>query len=295
MEVMRVIMDAVDAVSATAEAKQVTLTTSFAPGLGSMVADSTRMQQVIWNLLTNAVKFTPAHGKAEVSARRTASQIEIVVTDDGEGIDPEFLPHVFQPFRQAELAKTRVHGGLGLGLSIVRYIVEAHAGSVTAESEGRGKGATFTVTLPLRAVIGDPDEAMPGGEPFRRAERLRGLEIVVVDDDSETRRMITAVLDAAGASVLPFPCATEALEAIDRRQPSIVLTDIAMPDVDGYAFARMLRCRDYGERLKVVALSAFPVSAAESRIFDLYLSKPIDPFQLIDEVARVALPPDVPT
>jgi PAS domain S-box-containing protein len=292
MDVARVIMNAVDAVSTTADAKEITLTTSFAPALGSAIADSTRIQQVIWNLLANAVKFTPRHGHVQVSARRASSHIQIAVTDDGEGIDPQFLPHVFEPFRQAEAARTRIHGGLGLGLSIVRYIVEAHAGTVAVESEGRGKGSTFTVTLPVRAVTGDASEPATNalGEPFRHRDRLRGLEVVVVDDDTESRKMITAVLYAAGAIVLPLDSADAALQSIDRRVPGLVLTDIAMPGIDGYAFTRTLRERPYGKQLKIVALSAFPASAEERNHFDAYLTKPIDPFQLIEDVAQVISP-----
>lgn len=152
VEVSRLVMTAVDAVGATADAKQISITTTLSPSLGSIVVDGTRIQQVIWNLLANAVKFTPRQGAVTVSARRTTSQLLISVTDNGEGIDPQFLAHVFEAFRQAETPSTRTHGGLGLGLSIVRYIAEAHGGTVTAQSEGRGKGATFTLVLPIQAV-----------------------------------------------------------------------------------------------------------------------------------------------
>jgi PAS domain S-box-containing protein len=293
IEVGRVIIEAVDAVSATADAKQITITTSLAPALGMIVADATRIQQVLWNLLTNALKFTPRRGAVQVSARRTASQVQITVTDNGEGIDPEFLPHLFEPFRQAESPSTRVHGGLGLGLSIVRYLAEAHGGRVTAESEGKGKGSTFTVALPVRAIAA-ASGAVRGtmGETFRHRDRLRGIEIVLVDDENESRKMITAVLRAAGAEVMPFDSALLALDVVDRHRPHIVLTDIAMPEMDGYAFARTLRARPEGEALKIVALSAFPVSGEKS-IFTAFLAKPIDPFQLVEELAKIAVPASV--
>jgi CheY-like chemotaxis protein len=288
IDVSRVIMNAVDAVSPTAHAKEITLTTSLAPNLGSLVADATRLQQVLWNLMSNALKFTPRNGTVEVSAQRTASQLHVAVTDSGEGIEPQFLPHVFEPFRQAETSNTRVHGGLGLGLSIVRYIVEAHGGTVTAQSDGRGKGATFTVSLPVRAIAVDPTAVRSAlDDTFRHSDRLRDLNIAVVDDDPEARNIISAVLSGAGARVSVFESAGAALDAIDQNRPHIVITDIAMPDVDGYALTRALRLRP-GTGLKVVALSAFPAAMEERGTFDAYLSKPIDPFHLVDQIARIA-------
>ena len=290
-EVGHVIKDSVDGMNPTAYAKQITITTSLAPDLGLIVADPARIQQVIWNLLSNAVKFTPRDGTVQVSARRTSSRIEISVHDNGEGIDPQFLPHVFEPFRQAESPQTRVHGGLGLGLSIVRYITEAHGGTVAVESEGRGKGTTFTVTLPVRAVSERPDAVRNAfGDTFLHRDRLRGIEIVLVDDEVESRKMIATVLRAAGANVLPFDSASAAIEAIDQHRPDLVITDIAMPGTDGYALTRTLRERDYGEDLKIVALSAFTAGSNERRAFQAYLSKPIDPFQLVDEIARITPP-----
>jgi PAS domain S-box-containing protein len=290
IEIGHLVMNAADAVNATADAKQITISTTLSPGLGLMVADPTRVQQVIWNLLTNAVKFTPRGGAVQVSARRTASNVQITVTDSGEGIDPGFLPHIFEPFRQAESPQTRVHGGLGLGLSIVRYIAEAHGGTVSAESEGRGKGSTFTVTLPVRAVGADKEAARNTfGDAFMHRERLRGVEIVLIDDDDQSRKLIAAALRAAGANVLALVSAPAGLEALDQRRPNLVITDIAMPEMDGYAFTRTLRSRPYGADLKIVALSAFPASPEERGVFDAYLTKPIDPFHLVDEIARVAL------
>jgi CheY-like chemotaxis protein len=226
----------------------------------------------------------------QVMARRTASQVQISVKDSGEGIDPHFLPHIFEPFRQAESPQTRVHGGLGLGLSIVRYIAEAHGGSVSAESEGKGKGSTFTVMLPVHAVSTNTGPVRNAfGDTFLHRDRLRGIDILLVDDEKESRRMVTAVLRAAGANVVAVEKASAALSAIEEHRPHLVITDIAMPDIDGYAFTRTLREREQGDHLKVVALSAFPPSPEKKSGFDAYLSKPIDPFHLVDEIARITL------
>jgi PAS domain S-box-containing protein len=291
MEVARVIMNASEAVNATAEAKNITITLTLAPTLGVIIADPTRIQQVIWNLLNNALKFTPRGGKVEVSARRTASHVQVSVTDTGEGIDQRFLPHIFEPFRQAESPQTRVHGGLGLGLSIVRYIAEAHGGTIAAESEGRGKGSTFTVTLPVRSVTAGTGPVRNSlGDMFMHRDRLRGIEIVLVDDEMESRKMVATVLQAAGANLTAFDSAAAALEALDQHRPDIVLTDIAMPEMDGYAFTRAMRERGYGSEVKIVALSAFPATGDKASGFDAYLTKPIDPFHLVDEIARIALP-----
>ena len=288
VDVARVIKDSVDAVNPTVAAKQITLTTALAPDLGVLLADATRLQQVIWNLLSNAVKFTPRLGIVTVTAQRTASHIEIAVRDTGDGIDPRFLPHVFEPFRQAESPQTRVHGGLGLGLSIVRYIAEAHGGTVFAESQGRGHGATFTVTLPVSVMSRSKDAVTNAfGETFLHRDRLRGIEIVLVDDEPESRRLVNTVLRAAGASVQAFDSASAALQAIDERRPDVVITDIAMPSIDGYALTRTLRERHYGEKLKIVALSAFTPASQEQHVFAAYLSKPIDPFRLVEEIAKI--------
>jgi PAS domain S-box-containing protein len=291
VDVARVIRDSVEGITPTATAKQINLTVSLHPDLGVMLADATRLHQVIWNLLSNAVKFTPRLGTVKVSARRTSSHVQITVTDTGEGIDQQFLPHIFEPFRQAESPQTRVHGGLGLGLSIVRYIIEAHGGTASAESEGRGKGTTFTVTLPVTAMNGTRDAVRNSlGDTFLHRDRLRGIEVVLVDDEQESRKLITAVLRAAGATVQAFDSAGAALDAIDLRVPDVIVTDIAMPGIDGYAFTRKLRARGYGKTLKIVALSAFTGGSDDREIFAAYLSKPIDPFRLVEEIAKIVAP-----
>jgi PAS domain S-box-containing protein len=286
IDVVPVLHSALESVRPSADAKQIKLVTNFAPLLGSATADATRLQQIVWNLLANAVKFTPKEGRIELAAKRTASQLEISVTDNGEGIDAEFLPHVFEAFRQAETPSTRVFGGLGLGLSIVRYMVEAHGGTVSAESAGRGKGARFCFTLPIRALrqvdaqTSKRREASP--EAAATMANLSGMRILVVDDDSEGRDLIAAALRQAGATVTSVSSATDALAHVDRNYPDIILTDIAMPHLDGYALQRQLRARSELAKTRIVALTAFPATAiaANEQEFDTYLRKPIDPFEL---------------
>ena len=290
VEIERLLASATATVEPSAAAKRITIVRNIAPQLGSIVADPTRLQQIVWNLLTNAVKFTPRNGRIVLSARRTSSHIQVAVSDSGAGIDPRFLPHVFEPFRQAENPSTRVHGGLGLGLSIVRYLVEAHGGTVAAESEGRDQGATFTITLPIGALTAARQEPLIFRETSLSTTLPRQLEnttILLVDDDEESRGMVNAVLTRAGARVTSTASGAEALEALGQLPHDLVLTDIAMPYMDGYALARKIK-----ERLptqKVAALSAFPSgrAGAADAPFDTYLFKPIEPVELVNAVARV--------
>ena len=292
VDIAKLLNASIDAVRSSADAKQITISTSYAPDLGALVADSTRLHQVVWNLLTNAVKFTPKGGTIEVSARRTSSHVQIAVHDTGEGIEPTFLPHIFEPFRQAENPSTRVHGGLGLGLSIVRYLVEAHGGTVSAESAGRGSGSTFTITLPIAALRTSPspldatgaDDTLPEPE-----QRLRGIRVLVVDDDREARQLIRAVLRQAGAEVMAADSAQGALEQLGLREADVMVTDIAMPQMDGYSLIRKVREEKRHDRMKIAVLSAFPAGSKpiQRSGFDEYLSKPIDPFALVDAIAKL--------
>jgi PAS domain S-box-containing protein len=290
VDVKRLVEATIETVQASADAKQITITTSLSPHLGAIVGDATRLQQILWNLLSNAVKFTPRAGEVRVSARRTTSHVQFAVTDTGEGIDPGFLPHVFEPFRQSENPSTRVHGGLGLGLSIVRYLSEAHGGTVAAESGGKGHGATFTVTLPVGAVAAPaatPEAPVLLEVPELAAHQLTGVRIVLVDDDEEGRRVFRAVLRRAGADLVDVSSAALALEAIAARTPDVVITDIAMPGTDGYALARQLRAEH--ANLKIVALTAFPAGRAGTRdsVFDAYVTKPVEPVDLVNTIAKL--------
>jgi CheY-like chemotaxis protein len=293
VDVVHLLAASVEGVRPSAEAKGITIRTSLSPGLGNIIADSTRLQQVMWNLLSNAVKFTPKNGFTDMFARRTASHVQITVTDTGEGIDRDFLAHVFEPFRQAENPSTRVHGGLGLGLSIVRYIVEAHGGTVTAESRGRGTGATFTVILPISVLAlssREDSSKMADQPPLAMTTRLADVKILIVDDDRESREIVREALRQAGASVRAAESATEALAQIAGDRPDVIVTDIAMPAMDGYTFVRELRRQPESDGISIIALSAFPASsvAGEQTGFDASLTKPIDPYDLIEAIARVA-------
>jgi PAS domain S-box-containing protein len=290
VDLERLLAGAATTVAPSAAAKRITISTSFSPQLGSIVADAARLQQIVWNLLTNAVKFTPVNGRIELTARRTASHVQIAVTDSGAGIDPGFLPHVFEPFRQAENPRTRVHGGLGLGLSIVRYLTEAHGGTVSAESAGLNQGATFSVTLPISALTSASREPIVFPEPAAPAQlprQLSGVTIVLVDDDAESRRLVQTVLTRAGAQVTVSASGPEALEVLAQLQPDLVITDIAMPYMDGYTLARKIK--ELLPSQTIVALSAFPAgrSGTADAPFDKYLFKPVEPVELVQAVADV--------
>jgi CheY-like chemotaxis protein len=249
------------------------------------------MHQVLWNLLTNALKFTPRGGEVGVTARvLEPSLLEIAVRDTGEGIDPVFLPHVFEAFRQEEATLTRTHGGLGLGLSIVRYLVEAHGGSVRAESPGRNQGSTFTISLPIAGVRPEsPERLTERDNDTATPPLLAGVQILIVDDDHDTREVIRAILRRAGAKVTAADSAAAALEHIQASRPDLLLTDIAMPTMDGFQLARTVRSLEGGSDLKIVALTAFPEGAGRAQQigFDAFLRKPIDPADLVASIARV--------
>jgi PAS domain S-box-containing protein len=285
IDIAQLLSSSLETVRLSAEAKLISINTSFAPDLGTIAGDETRLQQIVWNLLTNAVKFTPRSGTVTLTGERSESHLTIAVSDTGEGIPPAFLPHIFEAFRQAENASTRVHGGLGLGLSIVRYLVEAHGGTVEAASAGPGQGATFTVTLPIRTAAVSTRRREAETPQFQR--RLAGVSLLCVDDDDEARKIVQLILQHGGAEVTSCSSATEALQALDRHVPNLVLTDIAMPHIDGYELARRIRARF--PALPVVAVTAFPSARANvpAGLFDAYLSKPLEPTDLIATVGRV--------
>ena len=294
----RVVRDAVDVVQAAADAKGVEITTSVAPGVGLIYGDGARLQQVAWNLMTNAVKFTAAGGSVHVGVRRVNSAAELVVRDNGIGIPPEFLPDVFEPFRQADATTTRRHGGLGLGLSIVRHLVEAHGGSIGVTSEGDGRGTTFTVHLPVIAVVSEPlpqsgveEASWPAPQPAS-LPMLEGVRVLVVDDDRESREVVAATLASRNAVVCTAQSVPEALDVLRRDRIDVLLADIGMPGEDGYGLVRTLRAQQ-GRAAGIPAAALTALAREEDRQqaldagFQLHLAKPVDSASLVNAVASL--------
>ncbi|HEY0171966.1 MAG TPA: ATP-binding protein [Pyrinomonadaceae bacterium] len=300
VEARPLLQEAVETVRPAAEAKGVFLSTLLAGEVGEVSADPDRLRQVLWNLLSNAVKFTPHGGRVEVELRRDGAQALVRVSDTGQGIAPEFLPHVFDRFRQADMGTTRQHGGLGLGLSIVRHLVELHGGEVTAESAGLGRGSTFRLRLPLKAAP-HADEPAPA-ETAPPASRdgagswasLAGTCVLLVEDDEDARSMLKALLESAGASVRAAGSAAEAWAALADGACDVLVSDIGMPEEDGYSLIGRVRERDAraGVRTPAVALTAYARDDDRARSleagFDAHLSKPVEPAELLSAVARLA-------
>ena len=303
LELVPVIESAIDTVRPAADAKNIRLQRVLDPTAGPISGDSGRLQQVIWNLLTNAVKFTPKGGRVQIRLERINSHVEIVVTDTGSGIDPEFLPYVFDRFRQADSSITRSYSGLGLGLAIVRHLVELHGGTVHADSQGQGQGATFIVKLPLMAVstkATDPERVHPTvGDTvsFDYTPELQGLRILVVDDEADARDLLTCILEACGAQVMAVASSEEAIRALT--EPSalpldVLVSDIGMPNEDGYALLRRVRSLspENGGRIPAVALTAYARSedrrAALLSGFQSHVAKPVEPAELIVVIANLA-------
>jgi CheY-like chemotaxis protein len=256
------------------------------------------LQQVVWNLLANAIKFTPKGGRVQVIMERINSHLELKVSDTGQGIKPEFLPHVFDRFRQSDSALTRRHGGLGLGLSIVKQLVELHGGQVGAFSPGEEQGATFIVTLPVQIVHRDGDgrpTAGFGGHLLDSRDRpnLHGLRVLVVDDDLDARELIRRLLAEHGAEALLADSVDEALQQVRDSQPDILLSDIGMPEKDGYDLARALRALPAAEGGSIPAAALTAMARAEDRTramlagFQAHITKPVEPTELIAVVATL--------
>jgi CheY-like chemotaxis protein len=289
--------EAVAAVRPTADAKGVAVSVRVSSCIVN--ADPARLKQVVWNLLTNAIKFTPRSGKVEVLLRDRDGRVVMSVTDTGQGINPEFLPFVFDRFRQADASTTRRHGGLGLGLSIVRSLVEMHGGSVEVHSPGEGQGATFIVDLPRSPAHTQPHETEElGGSAAKKSTATRasltGLRILVVDDEADARTLAKRVLEECGADVLTVGSAAEALAAVDAdRLLSVVVSDIGMPEQDGYDLIRQMRLLPGAAgQVPAVALTALARSEDRSRAllagYQRHVSKPVDPAELIEVIAHLA-------
>jgi CheY-like chemotaxis protein len=310
-----VITEAVDVVRAAADAKGIEVVTSLDGKAGLVAGESVRLQQVIWNLLTNAIKFTPNEGRVEVQTKSEGTHVAIVISDTGAGIPADFLPYVFERFQQADASEKRTHGGLGLGLSIVRNLAEMHGGSVSAESEGEGCGARFTVTLPTLAVSGvthsllasqdgNSEFSVSGQEHCRgdseeqhldlEPDILKGVRILAVDDQADTRDLIILALTRYGAEVRACTSAIEACTMIKNWKPEVIVSDIGMPDEDGYDLMRKIRALtpEGGGTIPAVALTGYAGAVDESKAYaagyQVHMTKPVELRGLAATVAKLA-------
>jgi PAS domain S-box-containing protein len=309
MELIPVIESAINAVRPAADAKNIQVHLLLDTFVGSISGDPDRLQQIIWNLLTNAIKFTPQGGRVQVYLQGDRSHVEISVSDTGEGISADFLAYVFDRFRQADNSITRPYAGLGLGLAIVRHLVELHGGTVRAESPGEGQGSTFIVKLPLINTAGvekrteEEEESLPTPQssalnpqenpyctPWKSA--LNGLQILVVDDEADARELMMNILEQYGAEVIAAASAEEAIATIQQSQPDVLISDIGMPNEDGYSLIRRVRALEAEQgQIPSVALTAYvrvdDQKAALSAGFQSHVSKPVDPAELIAVVASL--------
>ena len=301
-DLLLVIKSALDSVRPAADAKGIQLQLVLDPAAGSIRGDAARLQQVVWNLISNAIKFTPEGGSVEVKIDRTSSEARVIVRDTGEGISPEFLPHVFDRFQQADGTKTRRHGGLGLGLSIVRHLVELHGGRVEASSEGQGRGATFMVRLPLaaerspeasQAPLPEVRETAEAPAPAAGATSLRGLRVLAVDDEPDTRDMLKGVLERYGAEVMTVGTAGEALDALSGWRPDVLVSDIGMPGEDGYSLIEKVRKSgpERGSATPAIALTGY-VRVEERALaleagYQMFVPKPVEAGELAAIIASL--------
>jgi CheY-like chemotaxis protein len=294
--VVPVVENAINVVRPTADAKGIKIETYFDTTPAMISGDANRLQQVVWNLLSNAVKFTNSGGRVCVKVSEGGGAVEVSVSDTGQGVSKEFLPFVFDRFRQADSTTTRQHGGLGLGLAIARHLVEIHGGTIKAESRGEGRGATFTIKLPLVEAASSATEFVDAGQHAlaRTPQLLSGLNVLLVDDDSDTLTLMATALTRRHANVTAVSSAGEAIQAISRKRPDVLVSDIAMPDEDGYGLIERVRLLENGEaeNIPAVAITAYAKDEDRKRAlsagFQIYLAKPVELTELISVVARAA-------
>jgi signal transduction histidine kinase/ActR/RegA family two-component response regulator len=297
IELLPVIEAAIDTVHPAADAKQIRLQCTLDPNAGLVSGDPQRLQQVVWNLLANAIKFTPREGSIRVKLQRADSHVEITVADTGRGIRADFLPRIFERFSQADSGSTRTAGGLGLGLAIVRHLVELHGGTVDVASPGEGQGATFTVRLPVLVAALRASSAMrPMAEraSVLASRQIAGLRVLLVDDEPETLGTLAAFLEERGAQIKAVSSVRDAFEAFQAWRPDVLVSDIAMPEEDGYALIHRIRGREreHGGHVPAIALTAY--ARVEDRLkilssgFQMHVPKPVDPVELVTVIASVS-------
>jgi PAS domain S-box-containing protein len=305
VELTPVIQAAIDTLRPAAEAKAITLDISLHETAGLVAGDRDRLQQIIWNLVSNAIKFTPKDGRVEIRLAQVDSHLEVSVRDNGIGINQQFLPYVFERFRQADSSMTRTHGGLGLGLAIVRYLVELHGGTVSAESEGEGQGALFTVSLPLKGAreaqalplsdsVDETNQVEETSGSSSETPDLTGLRVLVVDDEPDTLETLCMILNRHGAKVCAASSCADALEAFREWKPNVLISDLGMPGEDGFALIGKVRALvpEQGGNIPAVALTAYVREEERRRALDAgyqtHIPKPVDPNTLASAVAGLA-------
>jgi len=295
VQLERILRAAIDSVQTAADAKRVRIETSVDRLPDSIAADPDRLQQVLWNLLSNAIKFTSGGGVIRILLERTENEIRVVVSDTGEGIPAEFLPHVFDRFSQADSTLIRAHGGLGVGLAIVRYIVELHGGRVNVESLGKGRGSTFTVFLPITNV--ETARKVKKAKPrfLRTAPNLQDLRLLLVDDEPDARELITLMLQQEGAVVTAAESSREALEILNANPPDVLISDIAMPGENGYVLLEKLRDMEHElgrPPTPAIALTAFARDEDRKHAlqvgFAAHIAKPIEIEKLVSVILGIA-------
>jgi signal transduction histidine kinase len=297
IDLAAVVDGAIQTIRPAAQAKSIRLETAIDPSAGPISGDAARIQQILWNVFSNAIKFTPKDGRITVSVQRVESHVEVTVTDTGQGIRPEFLPYLFDRFRQADASTTRQHRGMGLGLSIVKNLVEMHGGAVRASSPGEGQGATFVISLPLianRRLDDDSGDAGALRSWLGGIPQLPGVRLLVVDDEADAREFLSRVLTECGAEVTAVASVAEALDAFAARVPDVLISDIGMPHHDGYELIRAIRKlpRDRGGQVPALALTAFARSEDRQRAlmagYQAHIAKPAHPTELITQIASLA-------
>ncbi len=295
VDVESIVWDAVETLRQDAEAKDIDIRTTLEP-TSPVSGDPARIQQVFWNLLSNAIKFTSQHGHITVTLRNSERQVEIAVADDGVGIRPDFLPHVFDRFHQADRSITRRYGGLGLGLAIVKHLVELHGGSVRAESPGEGLGATFTIVLPAerRVLRAEAPHLQPLASEASEAVTLDGIRVLVVEDEPDTRDFLIRLLESHGAIVLAAGSVMEALALSRSGHPDMLISDIGLPDVDGYELVQHIREHDSKSHSGIPAIALTAYARAEDRMralragYQVHIAKPVEPAELLAAIASFA-------